>query len=107
MSERNAVYRPLAADDTLLYVGVSKRFGQRWEQHARMQPWWPEVDHQTVRWFASREDAELAEKVAIRDEGANSQHPHLAMGEAGQGRRHRVLRRAQGEGTPTAVSDGT
>ncbi len=65
MSERTAVYRLFAADDTLLYVGVAKRFGTRWEQHAKAQPWWPHVDHQTVYWYPSREDALLIEKAAI------------------------------------------
>lgn len=68
MSERTALYRLFDADEVLLYVGISKRFGQRWEQHARMQPWWPAVTSQTVRWYPSRGDAEQAEKVAIHDE---------------------------------------
>lgn len=68
MSERTAVYRLFATDDTLLYVGVAKRFGTRWEQHAKVQPWWPHVDHQTVQWYPAREDALLAEKVAIETE---------------------------------------
>lgn len=68
MSERTAIYRLFAADDTLLYIGIAKRFGTRWEQHARVQPWWPHVEHQTVRWLPSREDARLAEDVAIKAE---------------------------------------
>lgn len=68
MSERNAVYRLFAADDTLLYVGVAKSFGVRWDQHAKAQPWWPLVDHQTVNWYPSREEAEVTEKQAIRTE---------------------------------------
>lgn len=69
MSKRNAVYWIYDAEDVLLYVGVSDHFGRRWDQHARSQSWWPDADHQTVRWYASRGDAELAEKVAINDEG--------------------------------------
>ena len=68
MSERTAVYRLFDTDDTLLYVGISKHFGQRWEQHAGLQPWWPDVHHQTVFWCATREDALLAEKRAIHEE---------------------------------------
>jgi len=68
VSERATVYRLFAADNTLLYVGVAKCFGVRWEQHAKAQPWWPHVDHQTVHWFPDREDALLAEKVAIEAE---------------------------------------
>lgn len=69
MSERTAVYRLYDAEDTLLYVGVSYHFGTRWNQHAKVQPWWPVTDHQAVKWYASREDALLAEKIAIREEG--------------------------------------
>lgn len=68
MAERTSVYRLYGADDQLLYVGIAKRFGSRWEQHAKEQPWWDQVDHQTVNWFASREDALLAEKRAIHEE---------------------------------------
>jgi predicted GIY-YIG superfamily endonuclease len=68
MSERTAVYRLFDASNALLYVGISKRIGTRWEQHARAQPWWPLVTHQTVTWHPSREDAETAEKAVIRDE---------------------------------------
>lgn len=67
-SERTSVYRLYNANDQLLYVGIAKRFGSRWEQHANAQSWWGQVDHQTVRWCASREDALLAEKRAINEE---------------------------------------
>ena len=66
--ERTSVYRLYSAADQLLYVGIAKRFGSRWEQHAKAQPWWDQVDHQTVGWCASREDALLAEKRAIYEE---------------------------------------
>ena len=66
--ERTALYRLFAADDTLLYVGISRSFGVRWEQHAAIQPWWPEVHRQTVEWFPSREDAAEAEIAAIQAE---------------------------------------
>lgn len=68
MSERTALYRLFGADDALLYVGIAMGLGRRWDQHAEAQPWWPEVDHQTVRWFPTREDAEKAEVEAIHAE---------------------------------------
>lgn len=68
MSERTAVYRLFDERDALLYVGISKRFGERWEQHAAIQPWWPTVHHQSVEWHPTREDALLAEKRAINEE---------------------------------------
>ena len=69
MSERTAVYRLYDADDALLYVGISKSFGSRWEQHAYRQPWWPEVHRQTVEWHPDRECALAAEEAAICSEG--------------------------------------
>jgi len=68
VSERTAVYRLFAVDDTLLYVGVGREFGVRWERHAKTQPWWPHVDHQTVQWYPGREDALAAEDQAIKSE---------------------------------------
>jgi hypothetical protein len=68
MSERTAVYRMFDSDDALLYVGMTKNFGQRWQSEAKQMPWWPEVSRQTVEWHPSREDAGAAERKAIRDE---------------------------------------
>jgi len=76
MTERTAVYRLYDMTDVLLYVGISKDFGRRWKQHASMQPWWGAVDHQTVYWYPSRNDALLVEKTAITSERPvhNRQH---------------------------------
>lgn len=68
MSGRTAVYRIYDATGALLYVGVAKTFGRRWEQHSSSQPWWPHVHRQTVEWFPTRVEAEFAEATAIRDE---------------------------------------
>lgn len=68
MTERTAVYRLYDAKRTLLYVGISNDFGRRWKQHADIQPWWPDVDYQTVHWHPSREAALIAEKAAIAAE---------------------------------------
>jgi hypothetical protein len=57
---RTALYR--------VYDGISKDFGSRWKTHARNQPWWPEVRHQTVTWYDSRKEAEAAETAAIKAE---------------------------------------
>jgi hypothetical protein len=65
---RSAVYHIYDRENVLLYVGVSDRFGARWEQHARTQPWWPEMHHQTVTWYPTRREAEHAEAVAITTE---------------------------------------
>ena len=68
MSERTAVYRMYDTDWTLLYVGVAKRLGARWDVHAKQQPWWDQVKHQTVTWYPNRDEAEAVEETAIRDE---------------------------------------
>jgi predicted GIY-YIG superfamily endonuclease len=66
--DRTALYRFYASDDALLYVGITERLSLRWEEHARAQTWWPQVDHQTVQWLPSRERAFSAEKDAIAAE---------------------------------------
>ena len=67
-SGRTALYRFYAADDALLYVGITNRLSRRWEDHAKQKPWWPLVDHQTVHWQPTREAAEAAETNAIATE---------------------------------------
>lgn len=66
--ERTVLYRFYAADKTLLYVGITKRLGQRWAEHAKSQPWWPLVDHQTAQWLPVRAEALAAERSAIASE---------------------------------------
>lgn len=74
--ERAAVYRFYAADDTLLYVGVTQRLGTRWSAHARQKPWWLRVARQTVVWYHTRAEALEVEAVAIKTENPvhNIQH---------------------------------
>lgn len=66
--ERAAVYRFYAADDTLLYVGVTQRFGARWSNHAKQKPWWPRVARQAVVWYDTRAEALAIETEAIKSE---------------------------------------
>lgn len=66
MSERTALYRFFSADGVLLYVGVTRTLGSRWQRHAESQPWWPRVHHQTVDWHPDRPTALKAEAEAIR-----------------------------------------
>lgn len=74
--ERTALYRMFGAEDLLIYVGISKDFGRRWAQHAVVQPWYPEIQRQTVDWYPSRDEAEAAEIAAIKVEQPkyNKQH---------------------------------
>jgi predicted GIY-YIG superfamily endonuclease len=69
LTERTALYRIWGAADLLLYIGISKDFGSRWKQHAKQQPWWDEMERLTVdRWYGSRQEAEAAERTAIKAE---------------------------------------
>lgn len=43
------VYMLLDEDATPLYIGATQDGPQRWQQHRRIQPWWPEV-----KWIAAR-----------------------------------------------------
>jgi predicted GIY-YIG superfamily endonuclease len=75
MAERTAVYRIFGEADLLLYIGVSKNFGRRWQQHAKTQPWWDEHRRMTVEWHDSRDAAEAAEAIAI-----NAEKPQYNIG---------------------------
>jgi predicted GIY-YIG superfamily endonuclease len=68
VSGQTALYRLFAADGALLYIGIAKNVGRRREEHARIQPWWLEVQRQTVEWHPDRVAALKAEAEAIRDE---------------------------------------
>lgn len=68
MPERTALYRLFGADDELLYVGVSKQFGKRWQDETYSKPWWPEVRRQTIDWHETRVAALKAEAEAIATE---------------------------------------
>lgn len=52
-----AVYRLYAAEDILLYVGVTSDIELRLAQHAETQPWWNHVVRYTVDWMSSRSSA--------------------------------------------------
>jgi predicted GIY-YIG superfamily endonuclease len=66
--ESTSLYRLFDQDDALLYIGVARRFGTRWHQHAQSKYWWPQVRHQTLEWHPSREAAEAAERAAVKAE---------------------------------------
>lgn len=63
-----AVYRPYDASGALLYVGLSKNFGQRWQQQSSLKAWWPQVARMTVDWYDDEDAAVQAEQDAIRME---------------------------------------
>jgi len=70
-SERTALYRLYDADAQLLYVGISKDPGGRWQAHQwgpERRPWIREVARQTVEWLPSRSVALDAAAAAIKAE---------------------------------------
>lgn len=63
-----ALYRFYDAHEHLLYIGISNDPRRRWKQHAKSKPWYPQVRHQALTWYASEAAARKAETIAIRQE---------------------------------------
>jgi hypothetical protein len=63
------VYRCLAADGRLLYVGCTHSYAARMASHKTSKPWWPEVADVTRESFGSLTEARAAERLAIQSEG--------------------------------------
>ncbi len=74
------LYRLFAHDGTLLYVGITRCVEERFAEHRKKRPWWPEVARHTVQTYASREDVELAERHAIYREKPLYNVVHNATG---------------------------
>lgn len=64
----HVLYRFFAADESLLYVGITCDVGRRWDRHSRDKPWWTEMTRSTVEHFDTREAVLAAEEAAIRAE---------------------------------------
>ena len=67
-TERTALYRLLASNGRLLYVGISSNPDFRWGTHSNKQPWWDEVADRKTEWFSDRDAAAAAEVKAIKEE---------------------------------------
>ncbi len=65
---RTALYRLYAGGGALLYVGITVNVEQRWTEHERAKPWWPQVTEKRVEWFENRPAALAAELQAIKTE---------------------------------------
>lgn len=65
---RTALYRLLAANGRLLYVGIATNPDSRWSGHSTNQPWWADVADRKVEWFPNRPAAAAAEVTAIKTE---------------------------------------
>ena len=62
------LYRFFDIHGNLLYVGISAKFGNRLAAHAREKLWFSFATTVTLEHFATREEAEGAEAVAIQTE---------------------------------------
>jgi excinuclease UvrABC nuclease subunit len=64
----STVYRLYDATGILLYVGCTTNLDRRLKRHAATKPWWPDVAHMVAQSFNVAEEADWAERIAIRDE---------------------------------------
>lgn len=62
------LYRFYAADDTLLYVGLTVNPGQRFVDHAHKKQWWSEVAQITLEQHPDHNALVAAERAAIATE---------------------------------------
>ena len=68
-AEPTWLYRVYGDAEQLLYIGISNDFGRRWNQHAKTQLWWEEKRRLSAdNLFDSRDEAEAAERAAIKAE---------------------------------------
>jgi ribosome-binding protein aMBF1 (putative translation factor) len=85
--EETALYRIFGEADLLLYIGISKSFGQRWKKEAADFTWWAERRRMTVEWLDSRPEAEDAEQAAIKAEHPKYNKRHVPVVAAVDARR--------------------
>lgn len=62
------LYRFFAADNTLLYVGITNDPLSRFGGHCRDKSWFRQIAHSTMEHFESRQELEAAEIHAIKTE---------------------------------------
>jgi len=91
------LYRVYDGADGLLYIGVSKHFGVRWQQHAQKQPWWNGRRRMTVDFYDDRDEAFDAEALAIFNE-----QPKYNVRHRNQALRLKALQAGQVEDTPSS-----
>jgi len=61
-----ALYWIFDATGMLIYVGVTDDPAERFGRHASTALWWPLAARHEVQWYRVREDAETAERAAIK-----------------------------------------
>ena len=73
---RTALYRHFDADGALLYVGISNNPFYRLSKHSKTSSWSEEIARIDVEWLGSLEDAQAAERQAIKSEGPKHNLAH-------------------------------
>jgi hypothetical protein len=63
------LYRFYAADNTLLYVGLTINPGRRLEKHRALQPWWNDVARVDLEQHPDLPTLRASEREAIKTEG--------------------------------------
>jgi len=92
------LYHVYGEADSLLYIGVSKHFGIRWQQHAQKQPWWNERRRMTVDFYDTRDEALDAEALAIFTE-----QPKYNVMHRKQALRLKAIKRREAISTPPGM----
>jgi predicted GIY-YIG superfamily endonuclease len=67
-SEKTILYRYFNDNNDLLYIGITKVFGSRLQQHLSKSRWFLEATKVTLEHFESRPIALMAEESAIKSE---------------------------------------
>jgi excinuclease UvrABC nuclease subunit len=76
---RTALYRHFDQAGRLLYVGISFHSIQRTMQHKHGALWFEQIRKITFEWFPTREEAESAERQAIRQESPKHNIAHAVI----------------------------
>jgi predicted GIY-YIG superfamily endonuclease len=64
-----ALYRLYDEHGQLLYLGITGNPAQRWKDHRKTMPWWPEVARREVEWLPmGRAGAVRVERAALAAE---------------------------------------
>lgn len=76
MSDTHVLYRFFDADDTLLYIGITKNPVNRFKGHQYDKSWFKHVTRSTMEHFGSRAELMAAEIRAIRTERPKYNRAH-------------------------------
>lgn len=67
-NEQTTLYRAYNSDGVLLYVGIARNWGRRWEQHSERSTFFLATTRLELEHFPTRDAALAAERAAIKTE---------------------------------------